>query len=67
MASYLMLYALYMFRFDWIEWQGNKYSCGDVMWCGYQNDQLPEFGRLCDIMKIQSQVFFKLNLYHQGN
>ena len=43
--------------------QGSKYSCGDVIWCGYQQDELPEFGKLCDIMKIQSQVFFNLNLY----
>lgn len=50
-------------RFDWIEWQGNKYSCGDVLWCGYQHDELPEFGKLCDIMIIRSQVFFTFNLY----
>ena len=58
----LILY-LYIFRFDWIELQGNKYSCGDVIWCGYQHDGLPEFGKLCDIMRIRSQVFFNLNLY----
>ena len=43
--------------------QGNKYSSGDVIWCGYQHDGLPEFGKLCDIMRIRSQVFFNLNLY----
>ena len=54
---------VYIFRFDWIELQGNKYSCGDVIWCGYQDDGLPEFGKICDIIRIRSHLFFNLNLY----
>ena len=33
------------------------------MWCGYQNDELPEFGKLHDIIKIRSQIFLTFNLH----
>ena len=36
---------------------------GDFIWCGYQ-DELPCFGKLFDILLIESTVIFCLCLYH---
>ena len=56
--AYTYIHIIYIhFRFDWIELQGNKYSCGNVIWCGDQDDGLSQFGKICDIMRIRSHIF----------
>ena len=62
------MYALHtnifvILRVEWIEKQGNKYHVGYFIWCGYQ-DELPCFGKLFDILLIESRVIFCLCLYH---
>ena len=54
-------YFCYTYRVEWIEKQGNKYHIGDFIWCGYQ-DGLPCFGKLFDILLIESRLFC-LHLY----
>ena len=55
--NYLLLH-----RPKWIEWEGNKYHPCNVVWCGYQED-LPQFGKIIDIILVESKVFFCFSLY----
>lgn len=50
-------------RPKWIEWGGNKYHPCDVVWYGYQED-LPQFGKIIDIILVESKVFLCFSLYN---
>ena len=51
-----------MYRFDWIEWQGNRYCLSDFIWYEYQ-DELPCFGKLFDIISVNGTVFLGLKVH----
>ena len=53
---------MYIFRVDWIEWQGKRYCIDDVVFCGFE-DEKPKFGKINGIITIKSQVFLALSIF----
>ena len=49
-------------RYDWIEWQGNRYCSSDFIWYEYQ-DEMPCFGKLLDIISVNQIVFLGLKVH----
>ena len=41
-----------MYRYDWIKWQGSRYSSSDFIWYGY-NDELTCFGEVFSIVAVK--------------
>ena len=39
-------------RLEWIELFGSKYSLCDIIICGFLDNDMPKFGKRCDIMQI---------------
>ena len=58
----MYIHHIYLLYGVLISLQGNKFCPGDIFWCRYQGE-LPEFGRIYDIILIEKQVLFCLNLY----
>ena len=54
---------MYIHRSDWIEWRGNKYYLGDYVLCGFQDDDLPQFSKVHDILVVESEAFLCTTLY----
>lgn len=50
-------------RLDWIELFGSKYSLGDIIICGFMDNDMPKFGKICDIIQIVEQLFFCVQHY----
>ena len=47
----------------WVLQHGSKYSRSDYVIIGWQEDDLPLFGRINDIMLINGSVLFRVNQY----
>lgn len=65
-ASYLWKVYDYTFivdRNDWIKWYGIKYAHGDYILCGLQDDDLPMFGKIEDILLIKNHCFLHAKLF----
>ena len=55
-------FILYTYRYNWIEWQGSKYSSSDFIWYGYENE-LPCFGKVFSIVSVKQTFFLCLKVY----
>ena len=53
----------YICRCDWIEWKGSKYYQGDYVLCGFQEDDLPQFGKVYDILLAREEPFLCISVY----
>ena len=40
--------------------KGTKYRCHDYVIIGWQDDDLPKFGRIRDLIVVQDTIFFEL-------
>ena len=50
-------------RCDWVEWRGSKYYQGDYVLCGFQQDDMPEFGKVFDILLVKNEAFLCASIY----
>ena len=57
-----MCMCLSIHRYDWIEWQGNRYFSSDFVWYEYQ-DELPCFGKFLDIRSVNQTVLLSLKIH----
>ena len=48
-------------RCDWIEWRGS--TIGEIVLCGFQEDDLPEFGKVLDILVVKNEAFLCVSRY----
>ena len=52
-----------MCRCDWIEWKGSKYYRGDYVLCGFQENDLPQFGKVYDMILAKEETFLCITVY----
>ena len=48
----------------WVSLSGVKYTKLDYVLVGWQDDDMPKFGRVDDILVVKGQAFFTVSVYH---
>ena len=63
MHSYINLIISYLLRLDWIELFRSRFTLNDFVVCGFQGNDMPKFGKICDLIQIEQQLFFCVQDY----
>ena len=52
-----------MYRVSWVKWMGVKYQPKEFVVQGWQENDLPIFGKILDVFVCKAQVYYKILEY----